>query len=75
MVRSFKELVDLIGEGVAIENISFGSGGYCVVLRDEKRDQAVYAGYAWDLEDAFAVAEEKLRDARSGFRDEDTSPG
>jgi hypothetical protein len=37
---------------IAVE-ISYGSGGFCVVLKTTK---AVFHGYSWDLTDAFQKA-------------------
>ncbi len=57
--------------------ISYGSGGFCVVLKMLKGNKMQISGYAWDIQQAFDKALENLKDLQesTGSKEEDTVPG
>lgn len=61
-------------ESLALE-ISYGSGGFCVILRHTKT-KAIHYGYAWDIGQALNRAISSYWDTgATSALDEETSPG
>jgi hypothetical protein len=56
--------------GVVTASISYGSGGYCVVLKNRLNDD--FSGYSWDIDKAFEVAKDHFREHEKDNWDEDT---
>ena len=50
--------------------LSYGSGGYCVILT--ARNDKQYVGYSWDIDDAFSLAEARHTTDSDECWDEDT---
>ena len=56
--------------GVITATISYGSGGYCMLLKDRVNKE--YAGYSWDIDKAFELAKDRLKEKERDDWDEDT---
>jgi hypothetical protein len=69
-------LGSLIKRRALAMEISYGSGGFCVILRNEKRSSY---GYSWDLADAIGKAISQLYEGEmhrllQNYLDEDDEP-
>lgn len=73
-ITNLIKLGKLIKEHNVAVNISYGSGGFCVVLKTE--DNKNYASYSWSLIDCFELAFAKMyyEDPQFDFDDEPTKP-
>lgn len=56
--------------GIRSATITYGSGGYCILLKN--RSGKDFAGYSWDIDKAFELAKQRLRDEETEFADENT---
>ena len=57
------------GSGIKLE-VSYGSGGFCIVIRD--RDRKERSGYGWSIEEAFQAARDKFEYSSAEEFEEDT---
>lgn len=56
--------------GVVTATISYGSGGYCIILKNKSSEE--FAGYSWDIDKAFELAKQRLKENEKDEWDEDT---
>jgi hypothetical protein len=50
--------------------VTYGTGGYCVMLTDKNRER--FAGYSWDIDEAFLLAQGRYEADKENIWDEDT---
>jgi hypothetical protein len=70
MERRLAEVGAALRKMGATMALSYGSGGYCVMLTDKFGQQ--HAGYSWDIDEAFSIAEARYEAEHDDPWDEDT---
>jgi hypothetical protein len=56
--------------GATSATLTYGSGGYCIILKNKINKE--FAGYSWDIDKAFELAKQRLKDDEKDEWDEDT---